>query len=43
MAGGRPLPNAASDCELSNEGSLRFHLATGFQEAGRIICFIKQL
>ena len=33
----------ASDCELSNEGSLCFHLATGFQEAGRIICFIKQL
>ena len=33
----------ASDCELSNEDSLRFHLATGFQEAGRIICFVKQL
>ncbi len=33
----------ASDCELSNEGSLRFHLATGFQEAGWIICFIKRL
>ena len=33
----------ASDCELSNEGSLKFHLATGFQEAGRIICFAKQL
>ncbi len=33
----------ASDCELANEDSLRFHLATGFQEAGRIICFTKRL
>ena len=33
----------ASDCELSNEDSLRFHLATGFEEAGRIICFTKRL
>ena len=33
----------ASDCELSNEASLRFHLAAGFQEAGRIICFVKRL
>lgn len=33
----------ASDCELSNEASLRFHLAAGFQEAGRIICFTKRL
>lgn len=33
----------ASDCELSNEDSLRFHLAAGFQEAGRIICFTKRL
>ena len=33
----------ASDCELSNEESLRFHLAMGFEEAGRIICFIKRL
>ena len=33
----------ASDCELSNEDSLRFHLAAGFQEAGRIICFVKPL
>ena len=29
----------ASDCELHNEASLRFHLAMGFAEAGRIICF----
>ncbi len=33
----------ASDCELSNEDSLRFHLVTGFQEAGRIVCFTKRL
>ena len=33
----------ASDCELDNEDSLRFHLAAGFAEAGRIICFTKRL
>ena len=33
----------ASDCELSNRDSLRFHLNVGFQEANRIICFTKQL
>ena len=33
----------ASDCELSNVDSLRFHLTAGFQEAGRIICFTKRL
>lgn len=33
----------ASDCELANEGSLRFHLGTGFREANRIICFTKEL
>ena len=33
----------ASDCELSNEESLRFHLKMGFAEANRIICFTKQL
>lgn len=33
----------ASDCELDNAGSLDFHLKTGFSEANRIICFIKQL
>ena len=31
----------ASDCEIDNFDSLRFHLATGFEEAGRIICFKK--
>ena len=33
----------ASDCELDNEMSLAFHLATGFVEAGRIICFTSKL
>lgn len=33
----------ASDCELTNKESLRFHLKVGFQEANRIICFTKKL
>lgn len=33
----------ASDCELSNDTSLNFHLNSGFKEAGRIICFTKSL
>ena len=33
----------ASDCELYNTDSLRFHLALGFEEANRIICFRKDL
>ena len=33
----------ASDCELDNEDSLYFHMAMGFIEAGRIICFKKEL
>ena len=33
----------ASDCELDNLDSLRFHLAAGFEEANRIICFKKKL
>lgn len=33
----------ASDCELDNTDSLRFHLAVGFKEANRIICFTKKL
>ena len=33
----------ASDCELTNNQSLRFHLALGFEEANRIICFAKKL
>ena len=33
----------ASDCELDNAESLSFHLALGFEEANRIICFKKDL
>ena len=33
----------ASDCELQNTQSLRFHLDVGFEEANRIICFVKKL
>jgi aminoglycoside 6'-N-acetyltransferase I len=33
----------ASDCELNNIQSLRFHQSTGFEEANRIICFVKKL
>lgn len=33
----------ASDCELDNTESLRFHLSLGFEEANRIICFRKDL
>lgn len=33
----------ASDCELSNEASLAFHLKMGFAEANRVICFAKTL
>lgn len=33
----------ASDCEISNEASLKFHLNMGFTEANRIICFTKKL
>ena len=33
----------ASDCLLENEESYKFHLAIGFMEANRIICFKKSL
>ena len=33
----------ASDCELTNTDSLRFHLNVGFEEANRIICFTKKI
>ena len=33
----------ASDCELDNAESLRFHIAMGFEEVNRIICFKKEL
>lgn len=33
----------ASDCQLNNIVSLKFHLHVGFEEANRIICFKKKL
>ena len=33
----------ASDCEIDNFDSLRFHKAMNFKEANRIICFTKKL
>lgn len=33
----------ASDCELDNIGSMKFHIAMGFGEANRIICFKKNI
>jgi aminoglycoside 6'-N-acetyltransferase I len=33
----------ASDCELNNTESLKFHLQVGFEEVNRIICFKKML
>lgn len=33
----------ASDCELTNADSLKFHLSMGFNEENRIICFRKDI
>ncbi|MBQ8782828.1 MAG: GNAT family N-acetyltransferase [Clostridia bacterium] len=33
----------ASDCEFDNSDSFNFHMAMGFEEANRIICFKKKL
>ena len=33
----------ASDCELNNVDSQRFHQTMGFEETNRIICFKKEL
>ncbi len=33
----------ASECEITNLDSLRFHLNIGFKEANRIICFVKNI
>lgn len=42
-AAGRGCTEFASDCELHNTDSLRFHLGCGFHEANRIICLTKKL
>lgn len=33
----------ASDCEIENMGSCKFHLKTGFKEANKIVCFTKRI
>ena len=33
----------ASDCDLDNEDSISFHLAVGFQEVNRVVCFSKSI
>ena len=33
----------ASDCELDNAASFAFHMAMGFEEANRVICFRKEI
>ena len=42
-AAGKGCSQFASDCELHNTESLRFHLGVGFAEANRIICFVKKI
>jgi aminoglycoside 6'-N-acetyltransferase I len=42
-AKGKGCREFASDCELNNTESLKFHLNAGFEEANRIICFKKML
>ena len=42
-AGEKGCTEFASDCELVNEDSLKFHMALGFEEANRIICFRKDI
>lgn len=42
-AKGKGCSEFASDCELDNTDSIRFHMASGFEEANRIICFRKDL
>lgn len=40
---GKGCTEFASDCEIDNDISLKFHLAMGFKVSNRIICFNKQL
>lgn len=42
-ARGQGFSELASDCELENNTSLAAHLALGFDETERVVCFLKQL
>lgn len=37
------LAELASDCELDNQLSIDFHKGYGFEEANRLVCFIKKI
>lgn len=40
---GKGCRQLASDTEITNNASIEFHHKSGFQEAGRIVCFIKPI
>lgn len=42
-AGEKGCREFAGDCELVNKDNLKFHMALGFEEANRIVCFRKEL
>ena len=42
-AGERGCSDFGSDCLIDNEASRAFHLAMGFREVERVICFAKKL
>lgn len=42
-AKGKGCKEIASDCELENKISYKFHLKIGFKEVNRLICFTKEL
>jgi len=37
------LTELASDSEINNSESINFHIGSGFEEANRIVCFIKKI
>lgn len=39
----RGYSELASDCELDNQESIDFHLASCFEEVNRVVCFVKKL
>lgn len=39
----RGCEEMASDCDINNIDSLRFHIAAGFHEVRRSVCFIKKM
>lgn len=39
----RGCTQLASDCELHNDPSLKFHKAVGFTEVNRLVCFVRDI